>query len=159
MKYGNRLSDLLVAGRLGFSLTMGALFSVGISPAIAQQTIVVGNDRGGMIGERAKAIERLRASQARVEIRGSVCYSACTMYLGISDVCVSPATTFGFHGPSRNGQALPPNEFDHWSRVMARYYPENLRRWYLETGRYAQLQPMQISGREIIKMGYQPCLG
>lgn len=159
MMYGKKLRDLLVAGQVGFALTIGVLLSVDGQPAIAQQILVVGNDRGGMIGERAKAIERLRAAQARVEIRGDLCYSACTMYLGVADVCVSPTTTFGFHGPSRNGRSLPPNEFDHWSRVMARYYPEALRLWYLQTGRYAQAQPMRISGQQIIEMGYQPCAG
>lgn len=129
------------------------------SAAVAQTraVLVVGNDRGGLVGARAQEIESLRALGHRVEIRGDICYSACTMYLGAGDVCVSPDTTFGFHGPSRNGQALPPDQFDHWSRVMARFYNAPLQSWFMNEGRYEQADVYRFSGAQLIEMGYPRC--
>ncbi len=85
---------------------------------VAQQVIVIGNDMGGIVGNRAAEIQRINASGARVEIRGDVCVSSCTMYLGVGDVCVSP-TDFSFHGPSFFGADLPERDFEYWSQVIA----------------------------------------
>ena len=157
----NRLvtCGLRAARRGGLALAV----ALAIAPlgAVAQQSfgnvVVVGNDRGGYVGQRATEIDWLRAQGSRVEIRGNICYSTCTMYLGAGDVCVSPATTFGFHGPSRNGSPLPPQQFDHWSQVMARYYPAGLREWFMATGRYEQTGLYRISGSELIRMGLPSC--
>jgi hypothetical protein len=118
---------------------------------------IIGNDRGGLVGERAQVVDSLRASGQRIEIRGTLCYSACTMYLGAGDVCVSPQTTFGFHGPSRNGTPLSPDRFEHWSLVMARYYNEPLRQWFMAEGRYAQQDVYRLSGQQLIDLGYAQC--
>ena len=137
-----------------------AVAAVGVSaPAVAQQQrlIVVGNDRGGPIGARADEISRIRAYGERVEIRGRICYSACTMYLGAGNVCVSPDTTFGFHGPSDWGREISSERFDHWSEVMSRHYNQPLRDWFMAEGRFRQSDIYQISGREIINLGYAQC--
>ena len=126
--------------------------------ATAQQSvIVVGNDRGGYIGQRATEISQIIASGSRVEIRGNICLSSCTMYLGAGDVCVAPTTTFGFHGPSANGRPLPPERFDHWSRVMARYYQEPIREWFMNSARYRQSNYYRLTGSQLISMGYSSC--
>jgi hypothetical protein len=124
---------------------------------LAQQVIVIGNDHGGYVGERAGIVDRIRALGTRVEIRGNICYSACTMYLGAGNVCVSPATTFGFHAPSRHGQALAPEDFEHWTGVMARFYAQPLRQWYMTTARYDRTRVTELSGAELIRLGYQAC--
>lgn len=124
--------------------------------ARAQQTIVVKNDRGGLIQSRATTVNRLRASGQRVEIRGT-CLSACTMLLGASNVCVSPNATLGFHGPTSYGRRLVPEDFEHWSRVMASNYSPRLRSWYMNTGRYRLSGYYRLSGREVINMGYRRC--
>jgi hypothetical protein len=121
------------------------------------EALVVGNDRGGPVAQRADEIARLRAYRIRVEIRGNICYSACTMYLGAGDVCVSPSTSFGFHGPSAWGQPLDPDQFEHWSRVMARFYNEPLRQWFMSDARYRQANLYRVSGSEIINLGYASC--
>ncbi|MCC5974669.1 MAG: hypothetical protein JJT81_11510 [Rubellimicrobium sp.] len=124
----------------------------------AQQTIVIGNDRGGLVGERTRQIEAIRASGHRVEIRGAMCYSACTLYLGAGNVCVSPQTVFGFHGPTRNGQPLPPEAFDHWTRIMAQYYNATLEQWFMSYARYAgQNDVHRLSGNQLIQLGYRAC--
>ena len=76
-------------------------------------------------------IRQLRSSGQRVEVRGT-CLSACTMYLGLTNLCITPSAEFGFHGPTRNGRKLPAEEFDHWSLVMARDYTPQLQRWYMQ---------------------------
>jgi hypothetical protein len=81
--------------------------------------LIVRNDRGGIVGNRARQIAQLDAAGRSVEIHGDICLSSCTMYLGVEDVCVNPKTRFGFHGPSYYGQPLPPKYFDYWSEVIA----------------------------------------
>jgi hypothetical protein len=124
---------------------------------LAQQVIVIGNDMGGIVGSRADEIERINASGARVEIRGDVCISSCTMYLGVGDVCVSPDTDFGFHGPSFFGADLPEREFEYWSRVIANHYNAPLRDWFMREARYRNFRPYTLSGEELIRIGYTSC--
>lgn len=128
--------------------------------AIASDTsapLVIGNDRGGMILDRLRQLRALRESGRAVEIRGRVCFSTCTMLLGLPQTCISPRTTFGFHGPTRAGKRLPPEDFDYVSRVIAHYYPADLKAWYLAEGRHRMMPVHRIKGREIIQMGIRAC--
>ena len=127
--------------------------------AAAAQTgsaIIVRSDRGGWLGQRSQQIRLLRASGQRVELRGT-CLSACTMYLSLPNVCITPSASFGFHGPSRGQRALPPAEFEHWSTVMANNYREPLRSWFLSEARYRITGYYELSGAELIRMGYPAC--
>lgn len=127
-------------------------------PLWAQAAVyIVNNDRGGIIGTRAAEIRRLNSSGQRVEIRGQVCLSSCTMYLGAGDVCVSPDTRFGFHGPSYYGKPLEPRYFDYWSDVLADHYPAPLRKWFMSTARYRQTGYYTILGAELIRLGVEAC--
>ncbi len=83
--------------------------------------------------------------------------SSCTMFLGAGDVCIDPDTVFGFHGPSFWGLALDQPSFDYWSGVIAEHYPEPLRAWYMDRGRYRRTGFFRISGRQIITLGYPSC--
>lgn len=127
-----------------------------ISMAQGQTAIVVHQDPGGSLGERRRLIKQLQSTGQRMELRG-ICYSACTMYLGLPNACVAPSASFGFHGPSSHGIALPPQEFERWSQVMAHYYREPLRSWYLSTARYEINGHYRLSGAELIRMGYARC--
>ncbi len=144
-----------LAGARG--ILLGAVLACAGLQAQADQTIVIGDDRGGGLNTRAQLIEQIRAAHARVEIRGSICYSACTMYLGAGDVCVSPQTTFGFHGPTRNGRPLPPADAERWSAVVARYYPPGLREWFMTTGRHETSGLYRLSGVDLIRAGFPAC--
>jgi hypothetical protein len=141
----------------GLSLVLALAPGVTAAPAAAQQVIVIGDDRGGLVGERARLVDRIRDARARVEIRGNICYSACTMYLGAENLCISPATTFGFHAPTRNGRPLEADSFEHWTNVMARHYSAPLRAWYLSTARYQESGVMELSGADLIRIGYPAC--
>ncbi len=119
--------------------------------------LIIRNDRGGPVGMRAREISALQQSNRHVELRGRVCLSSCTMYLALDRVCVSAATTFGFHGPSYYGRPLSSRDFEHWSQVIASHYPARLKRWYLETGRHRNSGYYRIKGRKLIEMGVAPC--
>lgn len=151
---------LRAARRVGLCL-MAALAVLAPVPASMAQpaaVLIVGDDRGGLVGARAQEIEGLRRARVRVEIRGSICLSACTMYLGAGDVCVSPRTTFGFHGPTRDGRPLDADDFEHWTAVMARHYAPWLRDWFMQGPRYRLgADYVRLTGAELIRLGYPAC--
>jgi len=122
----------------------------------AQAVKVVTNDRGGLLGQRAEEIRTLERTRQRVELRGE-CLSACTMYLKLPNACVAPDAIFGFHGPSWYGQPLSADQFEAFSNLMARHYREPLRSWFMNTARYRTRSYYQITGRQLIEMGYTAC--
>ncbi|MHA6345278.1 hypothetical protein [Roseivivax sp. CAU 1761] len=125
--------------------------------AAGSQVVIIGSDRGGLLGPRVEQIAALRASGGRVEIRGPDCLSSCTMYLGAGDVCVAPGVRFGFHGPSWYGTPLREVEFEYWSEVMAGHYPDRLRSWFMEEGRFLIVGYHEVPATEIIAMGVPQC--
>jgi hypothetical protein len=125
--------------------------------AVGQQVLVVGNDMGGIVRTRAVEVQQINATGTRVEIRGDICLSSCTMYLGAGNVCVSPETDFGFHGPSFFGADLPPRDFEYWSLVMASHYNAPLREWFMREARFRQLTHYTVTGQELIRIGYPAC--
>jgi len=149
---------LHVAKRLFLSCAVMGMALATVEPAAAQSggAKVVRSDGGGWLSQRSAEIRQLRATGQRVELRGT-CLSACTMYLALPNVCVDRSASFGFHGPTRNGQNLPAHEFEHWSGVMADTYREPLRSWYLTEARYRTTGYYQVSGSELINMGYPQC--
>jgi hypothetical protein len=127
-------------------------------PLAAQASVhIVGNDRGGIVGNRAAEIRRLKSAGKRVEIRGRICLSSCTMYLGAGDVCVNPNTQFGFHGPSYYGRPLAPQYFEYWSDVIADHYPAPVREWFMTKARYKQTGYYTLLGAELIRLGVKSC--
>ena len=148
-------------GRLANFAKVGVLVLVGCGAAQAGSSTgpayVVGNDRGGFIYDRLVELKNLRASGRRVEIRGNICYSTCTMLLGLPETCISPKTTFGFHGPTKSGKRLDPKQFEYFSRVISQYYPAPLQSWYMETGRNRLRGMHRIRGAAIIRMGIDAC--
>lgn len=126
-------------------------------PAATSRVFVVHDDRGGVISERQRQIQYLIAQGTRIEIRGNLCLSSCTMYLGAPDVCVLPKTRFGFHGPSDHGRPLAPNQFEYWSQIIADHYPAPLDRWYLSTARHLTQGYYYLSGAQLITLGLPEC--
>lgn len=140
-------------------LSVATLIPVTLAPtrAQAQQLLVVGSDRGGYLHDRLIELENLKRNGVLVEIRGRICYSTCTMFLGLPGTCVDPDTTFGFHGPSRNGRRLAQDDFDYFSQIMAAYYPEPLKSWFMTKARNRINGLYKVKGREIIQMGVPAC--
>jgi hypothetical protein len=123
----------------------------------ANEPLVVRNDRGGLLRERLRQIGQLRQQSRPVEIRGAVCFSTCTMFLGLPDTCISPQTTFGFHGPSSYGRALDADTFNRASRVIASHYPAELKTWYMDKARFKIRSIYRVKGEQIIRMGVRAC--
>ena len=142
---------------LAMMLSVVVLSLAWVSYTQAQTLHVVRSDRGGYLHDRLIELENLRRNGVQVQIRGRVCYSTCTMFLGLPDTCVMPDTTFGFHGPSRSGRKLDQEDFDYFSAVMAEYYPEPLKSWFMETGRTRIRGLFKIKGHELIRMGVPAC--
>ena len=138
-----------------FALALGAGLP---DPVQAQPVKIVRNDSGGSIESRLREIAQLEVSGTRVEIRGQ-CASACTMFLGLPDACVARTSRLGFHGPQSQyyGIALPPAQFEYWSRVMADHYPGLIRSWFLKEARQTTMGLITISGAQAITMGARAC--
>ncbi|MEY8802445.1 hypothetical protein AB9K35_19390 [Leisingera sp. XS_AS12] len=136
-----------------------ALLGLALLPATshAGQAYVVGSDRGGYLHDRLVELNKLQRDNVQVEIRGRVCYSTCTMFLGLPGACVDPNTTFGFHGPSQSGRRLAQKDFDYFSQVMAQYYPHPLREWFLSEGRNRLSGVYKVKGSQLISMGVPAC--
>ena len=144
-----------------FAIMLGVALTLG-SGAAAQskpdgQSLVIGNDRGGSIRERLIRIRDLRISGQPVRIEGDICYSACTLLIGLPQTCVAAETTFGFHGPSYSGRPMSTADFEHTSRVMASYYPPSIRTWFLQEARYDIRSVQRVSGAELIRHGVRAC--
>ncbi|WP_420567095.1 hypothetical protein [Thalassovita sp.] len=118
---------------------------------------VVMNDRGGLVSARLTEIAELTAKGTRIQIRGRVCLSSCTMFLGAKNICVDPQTRFGFHAPTDHGRPLSPKAFEYWSHVIAAHYPRYLANWYLKTGRHLHKGYYYLTGAQLIEMGFVGC--
>ena len=151
--YGSLAKAIVTAA----AVTMALFSTTSSATAAGQAPYVVGSDRGGFVRDRLIELRELRSSGRRVEIRGRVCYSTCTMLLGLPNTCISPRTTFGFHGPSKSGQRLSAEKFDHYSRIIASTYPQKLNSWYMQTGRMRIDGVYKIRGSELIRMGVRAC--
>jgi hypothetical protein len=139
-----------------FAVTIGLAGICGQAQADLRPYIVK-DDRGGSVKDRLREMRDLRASGRPVEIRGAVCFSTCTMLLGLPQTCISPKTVFGFHGPSRDGRRLKVEEFEYYSQVISQYYPDELKVWYMKKGRKRFFGVHRIKGSEIIEMGIRAC--
>ncbi|WP_109464782.1 hypothetical protein [Albibacillus kandeliae] len=143
---------LLVLG-----LGLGAPVEAAQRAATSGRALVVRDDAGGVVQARVAKIASLRSQGQTVELRGRFCLSACTLYLGLPGACVSPQTKFGFHGPSLYGRPLKTRDFERWSHLMAGYYPEPLRDWFMSTARYRLTGYETLSGADLIDMGIARC--
>lgn len=122
----------------------------------AKRAHVVTYDSGGSVMARYQEINEFRLKGTRVEVRGQ-CMSACTMYLGLPNTCVSPSAIFGFHGPRDAGQNQPmPNSFA--AKLMAAHYPGDLQAWFLAEAQYLPGNSVaRLSGKQLISMGISRC--
>lgn len=158
-RFAGCLPNLLFASLI----LLAAIFPVKAAWALAPRspepgaTIVIRNDRGGSVRQRYNEIQRINRLGQSVEIRGSICMSSCTMFLGADNVCVSPETTFGFHGPFRFGARLSAAEFDEWSNLIASHYPASVKTWYIHKARHQSFGVSRLKGRELIRLGVARC--
>lgn len=98
-------------------------------------------------------VAQYNASGERFRIDGH-CQSACTMFLSIRNVCVSPGATLLFHAGGTPKYGVDPR----YTQMMASTYNSALQQ-YLTAGHYMDTLAFHtISGSEIIKrFGYPAC--
>ena len=101
-----------------------------------------------------EVIQRFNASGERFRI-DSHCQSACTMFLSIRNVCVTPGATLLFHAggnPRRNriNPASTQRMLSTYNAALQRYVTDN---HFMDTFAFHS-----ISGREIVsRFGYPAC--
>jgi hypothetical protein len=120
----------------------------------AQGPLVITNDPGGIVAVRAARVAALGDREVRIE---GNCLSACTMYLGAANVCVARNARLSFHGPSHWGFPLPRADFDFWSGVLARHYPDAIAHWFMQTARHRIHGHYTLTGAEVIRHGVREC--
>ena len=120
---------------------------------------VVRYDMGGDVEQRIRQVEQMRRAGTGVRIEGT-CVSACTLYLGLPNACVSATAQLGFHGPRTRipGLPLPRADFDRESGRIARYYPGPIRSWYMAQGRMVTESYYTLSGTQAAAMGAHLCV-
>lgn len=103
-------------------------------------------------------IKQYNASGERFRIDAH-CQSACTLFLAITNVCITPAADLAFHAGhtitgGREHRAISRSATDH---MLAAYKPKL--RNYLLAGHYMEtLEFHTISGHDMItKFGYRAC--
>lgn len=132
----------------------------GVTMPLAAAALDVRHDMGGSVAQRIARVEQLRSAGTEVRILGT-CVSACTLYLGLPKACVAPGARLGFHGPTTpiEGLPLPRETFDQVSLQMARYYPGEIRSWFMAEARMKTGDYYTISGTQAIAMGARACEG
>jgi hypothetical protein len=150
-----RLKQLSCSAALPLALAL-ALCAGGPTHARAD-VVIVGNDYGGVLIPRLANLQAIKLRGATVEIRGDICASACTLYLGLETTCILPKTRFGFHGPSQHGKPLPQADYERLSQVVAAQYPLVLRDWFMTSGRETLVRMQFITGQTLIGLGLRQC--
>lgn len=114
---------------------------------LPQHPVVIEHDAGGSLAQRIPLVVDYGIFRREVHILG-YCASACTLYLGLPDVCVSPDATFVFK--SRADSA-------YWTRQAFEFYPPMLRE-AIQTNA-SPFVAWQTTGRLLIDdLGFRPCL-
>ena len=123
------------------------------------QVLRIRDHRGGFLPQVVAEVTALNGAGVAGRIDGAYCFSACTVYLALDDVCVAPWTQFGFHAPRdpRTGRVVTGQAFDHATLHVAGYYRPRLAAWWLQHGRFVHNGMAFRSGAELIGMGYRAC--
>lgn len=66
------------------------------TPPDIRQPVIIEDDRGGLVDLYERTVIRYNLENRRVEIRGS-CRSACTLALGVKNVCVAKGAQVRWH--------------------------------------------------------------
>lgn len=114
----------------------------------------MGAGRPGAMARFDAVVQQYNASGERFRIDGH-CQSACTLFLAIRNVCITPNATLLFHsGGNRQANHINPASTQH----MLDAYKPALRRYVSENHFMDTFDFHTISGREIItRFGYPAC--
>lgn len=82
---------------------------------------------GGVI---YKTMDEIKHYKKPIYVRG-ICGSSCTYVFHFEDTCVADDARIMFHAPRNDDQSINPD----WFKIMADWYPKNLKDWFLETAK------------------------
>ena len=141
-----------------FLTAIAAVFSVagGNSGLAAAEGSSVSHGEGGYVPDFVAIVRRYNASGETFRIEG-VCKSACTLFLGIRNVCVERSATLMFHaGHDIAENVTGPNT--RASRAALYRYNDALRQYLLE-GHHMDTDAFHtLPGSTIIdRFGYREC--
>jgi len=129
-----------------------------LGPRMRNAQVIIRDHPGGYLIGTIADVEDINALGLPVRIVGRSCLSACTLFLGARDVCVSPRTSFGFHQPgaAKGRGPIDQGTLDAAIRRAADMYRPGLRDWWLERGSRSK-RLVHLSGRELARFGYRLC--
>jgi len=134
-------------------LPIFALSLVFWATAIFGQTVTY--DMGGSIKARLEEMQGMSG----VVIDGE-CFSACTLYLGLPETCVTSRAKLGLHSPKTKLSGyimpLPKDEWESLTQLMSTYYPEKISEWYMAEARHST-DIVTITGEQAVAMGAKAC--
>lgn len=135
-----------------------AVIGFGGAPAHADGSVsALGMGMGARPGEMPRfdaVVQRYNASGERFRI-DSHCQSACTIFLSIRNVCITPNATLLFHsgGDPRSGQVSMAS-----TQHMLDAYNSTLRSYVMQNHFMDTFELHAISGRDMItRFGYPAC--
>jgi hypothetical protein len=130
-----------------------------MAPALAEGSVTalgmgMGAPNAQRFAEFEAVVRKYNASGERFRIDGH-CQSACTMFLAIRNVCVTPNATLLFHAGGNPRQLQRSEEYT--KRMLAKYKP-SLRKYVTENHFMDTFEFHSISGTAIIsRFGYPAC--
>ncbi len=129
-----------------------ALFLLAATPAMAE-----GSSRpyamGGWFDQFDPVVAQYNQSGELFRIEGH-CQSACTLFLGIRNVCIEPSARLLFHAGHNKKREITTYATN---RILAAYNTQ-LRNFVVSNGYMSTLAFHTISGRDMIqKFGYRAC--
>ena len=109
---------------------LAALVILFASPVKAD--VIIDVDTGGALLQYLLQAEQYNSDGTRVVIRGS-CWSACTVFLGVNNVCAEPSASFHFHAAYtlREGERV---KAPGATQIMIETYPEPIQQWIKSIG-------------------------
>lgn len=113
--------------------------------------VVISYNPGGDVSSFAWAVER---TNYPIRIEG-VCASACTMFLGAKDVCVTPWSRFMFHQAyTGTWPRVRPSKVG--TRIAESFYPKEVEA-YVHGHIPAPPREWWLSGATLISLGVRQC--
>jgi hypothetical protein len=139
-------------GPISMKFVIGALLIMFTTSAMAAGSSA-GYGMGGKFTRFDPVVAEYNRSGELFRIEGH-CQSACTLFLGIRNMCIEPGAELLFHAGNDRNNAVSVKSTNH---LLAAYKPK-LRR-YLVSNHYVDTPAFHaISGRELIeKFGYRAC--
>lgn len=144
------LSALTILGALG-AFAAGSVRADGSVSALGMG---MGAGRPGAMAQFDAVVQQYNASGERFRIDGH-CQSACTLFLAIRNVCITPNATLLFHsGGNRQTGYINPASTQH----MLDAYKPALRQYVSANHFMDTFEFHTISGRDMIsRFGYPAC--